>query len=436
MAKYKNDEFDFTYVVRLQNGDSLAFDYIFNFYKNQVYWMGLHFFSNEELAKDLVQSVFLEVYKNIEQLKEPSRFRVWLNKITYNRCLQMVRYNMKDTLHYTNDLGDEYCEEHVVDNKKDDALTTVQKQQAKEIIIHEIEKLTPEYRTICYLRLFEELSWPEISEVTKIPVGTVSSFMARMRPKLKKALEKKGFTSSSCLGLITIPNLTQYFKAFVNSKKPLSDADILSIKNHVQNKSKSRFNNKLKWLTYCLIVISLGLPLAAIGILKNENNLLDVFTQNDVAKIKSINYLKQPTNKSLNLDVNTTNNNYDDILINGIHTNKIDANGKYEISLIDNGKEIDSQKIEVKNIDLDIPYAVSKIINKDTIIFTITDTDSGVNFNQITFYKGNQKLESQLFKVNNQVQINVKDNAIYHLVVPDNVGNILNITINVKEGVK
>lgn len=432
MLEKKKEYFDIKYVIQLQKGDKDAFDFIFNYYRHHVYWTGINFFSNEEKAKDLVQSVFLEIYQNINQLKEPTKFYPWMNRIAYTRCMQMLRYEMKDSLHYTNDLGDEFVDDFIEDKRSDDPITYVQKEQIKEIIIKEIEELSPKYRTICYLRFFEDLSYKEISEITQVPLGTITNYIGRLKPKLKKALEKHGFHSASCLSLIMMPNIVEYFEAFIELREPLSELDSKELLQNVK-KSKRKLSKNVKdpWqvAAYGYIGVALMLPMG-VGVLSNENiTNLDVKNISG-AVIEKVNYPTELTNAPFQLQVKTSSNQYDEILLNRSSNLVVYENGEYKISLVKNNEEIDCKTISITNLDTDIPIITRQYYTEGNLSLYIDDKDSLIDFDKIEFYEdgiltNNFVLNKELKEI--YISKDVESNNV--LKVPDIAGNVMEVNV-------
>lgn len=429
MAEKKKDYFDIKYVIQLQKGDQSAFDFIYTYYKNHIYWMGINYFSNEEKAQDLVQAVFLEIYQNIRKLKEPGKFYSWMNRIAYSRCLQMIRYDMKDSLHYTNNMGEDYADNFIEDNKSDDLVTHVQKEMIKDIIVNEIEKLSPKYRTICYLRFFEDLSYAEISEITEVPIGTLTNYIGRLKPKLQNALKKGGFTSASYLGLIMLPNMVGYFKSFIELKNPLNKSKADEILNEVKQTkitTSKKANKSWQVAAYGCISLAIALPIGATTFAR-DNTSSNV---GENARIQNIQYPKKLTNTPFKIQVETSNENYDEILLNNKADLTIRWNGDYTVTMMRNGKEIDSESISISNIDRDIPIVTKESFEKGFMVLTLEDKDSGIDFANIEFYEDG--LLSKNYKLDIEkktVYISKETSTNNVLKVPDFAGNVQEVKI-------
>lgn len=436
MLDKKKQYFDTKYIELFQNGDQAAFDIIFNYYKNHVYWTGINFFSNEEKAKDLVQSVFLEVYQNINKLKEPAKFYSWLNRIAYTRCMQMLRYEMKDSLYYTNNMVDEFADNFIEDSKNENPITYIQKQKIKEIVLKEIEELSPKYRTICYLRFFEDLSYAEINEITQVPLGTITNYIGRLKPKLQMALQKHGFTSASCLSLVALPNIAEYFKAFIDMKEPLTGVEVESIVQEVKCLKKKHQKQSVKsWQIIAYgCAVAIVMVSVAVGLVSRESHPIINVGSGDSAVIEEITYPEQLTNSPFKIQVKLSNDNYDEILLDDKKDLTVRRNGKYTIKLTQNGKVVDSKNIVITNIDRDIPLVTDELVVNGVITLILEDKDSQIDFEHIEFYENHNLTNNfKLDKEKKAIYISkdtVSDNV---LKVPDIAGNILEVKIKFYE---
>ena len=426
---------DTIFITQFKNGDEDAFTTIFNYYKNHVYWLGIHFFKNEEQAKDLVQYVFLDIYKNIKKLKDDSCFYVWMNRIAYTRCLQMFRYNKKDSLHYLNDLGEDSIEDVFIESDTKSVMDEIESQRVKEIIVETLETLSVEQRTIAYLRFFEELSWSEISEVMNIPVSTASSTLTRVKPILKKALEKGGFSSASCLGILSISNMSQYMVAFAQEKGAakgieLTANSLLALSTATTTTVATMSLSSLLSLS-AFVLLPLALVTTIVVFPREEGN--SIFDFNNPAKIVSIDYEKEYTNKPITLNVNTTNAKYDAIYINNEETRTIHTNGNYQVALVREGKVVDTQEVKITNIDLDIPTVLSEKTIGNEVEIRVEDKESGIHYEGIKYYKNSVEIPDFIVNKDGKIILKLSGFAEYKVEIPDCVGNVQLVTIKVLE---
>jgi RNA polymerase sigma factor (sigma-70 family) len=72
----------------------------------------------------------------------------------------------------------------------DDASENLAEAQLDEIVLTLVEKLPPQYKTILTLYHVQEMSYPEIVEITGLPEGTVKNYLFRARQLLKEKVKQ------------------------------------------------------------------------------------------------------------------------------------------------------------------------------------------------------------------------------------------------------
>lgn len=162
--------------------------------QNNVYASFYYLSSNCEDILDLTQEALLKMARNIKKLKDPSKFKAWLNQIvtrlfydyirSKNRKLQTVPIDKKDDDETDRfNVTDVPCKECT---PEESSLNT----ELNCIIERSIQKLPDSFRLAIVLREFQGLSYEEIAEITNTNVGTVKSRIARARNKLQEDLKE------------------------------------------------------------------------------------------------------------------------------------------------------------------------------------------------------------------------------------------------------
>lgn len=139
--------------------------------------------------KDILQNVFIKVYKNINDFDQGLKFSSWIYRIAHNEMIDWYRKEKTHpVLHFEDD-------ETIVNKIISDV--DVQKESIKKELRSHIEKvlqtLTPEYQEVVQLRFFEEKSYEEISDILQIPPGTVAIRINRVKKKLKELLHEYAY---------------------------------------------------------------------------------------------------------------------------------------------------------------------------------------------------------------------------------------------------
>ena len=144
---------------------------------------------------DIVQEIFVRVWKSIGNLRNPGAFKTWLNRLIKNLFFDELRKRPKDfvlsidePLKGANDDDDGACMQIADIGPRPDEVF-----ERNEIILHvkEALELLPEHsKNVIILREFYGISYEEIAHRTKTQLGTVKSRIARARLKMQSQLEQ------------------------------------------------------------------------------------------------------------------------------------------------------------------------------------------------------------------------------------------------------
>lgn len=159
-----------------QEGNKAAFGRLVDLHKNKVLNIAYKLLNNYEAAQDVAQESFIKAYVKLGSFKKEASFMTWLYRITYNTACNHIRNNKLKTV---------FLDENVIASRGE----TAEKRELRDIINDAVERLPLKLRTVVVLRDYEDLSYREISDVIKRPVGTVESRLARARARLKEILE-------------------------------------------------------------------------------------------------------------------------------------------------------------------------------------------------------------------------------------------------------
>jgi RNA polymerase sigma-70 factor, ECF subfamily len=140
---------------------------------------------------DLLQNVFIKVYRNINDYDSSLLFSSWIYRITHN---EMIDWYRREKRRATLSLDDD---NHDIISKlmsEDDHTARFSNEEQKQYIIGVLNKLDDKYKEILLLRFFEEKSYEEIADILKIPAGTVAVRINRAKKQLQKSLTLYGTT--------------------------------------------------------------------------------------------------------------------------------------------------------------------------------------------------------------------------------------------------
>lgn len=136
--------------------------------------------------EDIEQEVYIRTWKNIDKYKEKGKFKSWVSTITANLC----RDYMKSSYfrHSQNTVTEEDDLIQIKDEKESIEDTFIRKQRQKRII-DAVDSLKPKFREVVIMYEMQDMSYEEISEKLKVPVGTVRSRLFNARKELSITLQ-------------------------------------------------------------------------------------------------------------------------------------------------------------------------------------------------------------------------------------------------------
>lgn len=140
--------------------------------------------ANQADAEDILQEVFIKTYRYLNSFDQDLKFSSWIYRITHNEAINWHRKNKnKQTL--SSEDSQAVFEKIASDLNLKEKIN--QKMLAKKIRTI-IEQLDDKYRTVLVLKFLEEKDYTEISNILKIPMGTVATLINRAKKKLKSLL--------------------------------------------------------------------------------------------------------------------------------------------------------------------------------------------------------------------------------------------------------
>lgn len=150
----------------------------------------LRYTKNTDQAKDILQDGFIKVFRSMEGFNRDGSFEGWIRRIMVNTAIDHFRKTKNSYLL----LGTERSIEDFQDQDAEDDLAEETWEEEMELrpadVINAMQKLTPAYRTVFNLYVFEEMTHKDIAETLGISVGTSKSNLAKAKQNLKKLLRK------------------------------------------------------------------------------------------------------------------------------------------------------------------------------------------------------------------------------------------------------
>ena len=164
----------------------MDFEELVNEHKDAVYRQMIRTCGNREDAEDVLIDALLKAYRNMDQLRAREAFRSWLAQIARRVCWQLRKREALLPLLQLSGLEEEGRELAADSQPIDSALAM---QQMKDLLLHAIASLPPEYAAVYRMRELEELSGEEVAKRLEISVEAMKSRLHRARAMVRESLD-------------------------------------------------------------------------------------------------------------------------------------------------------------------------------------------------------------------------------------------------------
>ncbi len=166
-------------VHRCQNGESAAFGELFEMYQPRLKYYVRRLDSEGTNIDDILQNIWLTVFKKIHKLKDAQIFAVWLYRIARNKVYDRFRRKEKFVRLPEEDEFSVSSSEPVFDANDTEKLHMA------------LEELKPYHREVLTLCFVEQMSYESIAEVVGCSVGTVRLRIFYAKQSLRKEMERQ-----------------------------------------------------------------------------------------------------------------------------------------------------------------------------------------------------------------------------------------------------
>lgn len=174
------------HVRQIQSGNRSAFHALYDATEQYIYFCISSQGVPDGDVADVMQEVYLAVYKDLHTIKEPQAAMGWMKSIAFHKSMDYFRRMGKDVLTATGT-------EEFLNVQEDETLRlpedVMEKEESGHLIRNLIRELPDEYRRVLILHYFLECSVAEIAKETGVPEGTVKTRLYRARKELGMSIE-------------------------------------------------------------------------------------------------------------------------------------------------------------------------------------------------------------------------------------------------------
>lgn len=165
------------------DGDAKAFADLYELYSEDLFHYGLTIINNEEIVKDLIQELFIEIWENRTKLSKVAYPKTYLLKALYYKILRSAKKQPQP-------LDDEILQQEEPSMEVTWILKEI-KEERIEILQQQLQLLPERQRLVLHLKYFQNLSSQQIGEILSINTQSVSNLLYRGINTLRKKFLKK-----------------------------------------------------------------------------------------------------------------------------------------------------------------------------------------------------------------------------------------------------
>lgn len=185
------DSDDLRLIEGLCAGSAEAYESLIERFQQPVYALALRLLSDQSEACDVVQEVFLKVFRNVGHFRGQSSLKTWIYRITVNEAHNarrwFFRHRRREVELDTDPEEARNWKETLPDGSRSPYDETLAREQ-RVMIDAALEKINPAYRDAVVLRDITDLRYEEIAEILGVSLGTVKSRILRGREALREKL--------------------------------------------------------------------------------------------------------------------------------------------------------------------------------------------------------------------------------------------------------
>lgn len=172
-------------IVRVQRGETEQFGVLVERYEEKMRRYARKFLFFHQDIDDIVQEVFIKAYRNIQSFDTSRAFSPWLYRVAHNEFISAIRKKKHETVPL---FDADTLFPHLMSRSTTEDMVT--KKEMRDALRGALSTLPLRYREIVVLYYEQELDYATISDILRIPLGTVGVRLSRARALLKKEYEK------------------------------------------------------------------------------------------------------------------------------------------------------------------------------------------------------------------------------------------------------
>lgn len=167
-------------VELVRSKDQELYVHLVNRYQEKLLRYAVYLIGDEQMAQDAVQTALIKAFQNLQGFNTDKKFSSWLYRIAHNEAINTVKKN-----HREKNLQTEIWQ---TIKSSQDVESEYDRKEMQVYIKKSLDKLPNSYKAPLTLFYLEERSYEDISDILRLPIGTVGTRINRGKKILKNIM--------------------------------------------------------------------------------------------------------------------------------------------------------------------------------------------------------------------------------------------------------
>jgi len=173
-------------------GDEKSLEVLYDRYLKPIYSFAYRYVGGGQDAEDVTQEVFVKVWRNLRKFDQQKSFKTWIFSIAKNTAIDFLKKKKAIPFsEFENEEGENMLTEKLADTSPLPQ-ELLERTGMVQMLNSAMDKLSPKYRMVLFLRYNDHFNFREIAESLGEPLYTITSRHRRALVQLKKILTEQG----------------------------------------------------------------------------------------------------------------------------------------------------------------------------------------------------------------------------------------------------
>lgn len=170
-------------VELITQGDSDSYTELVRRYEERLHRYISYLTQDSHNTPDILQDTFIKAYKNLNSFNTDLKFSSWIYRIAHNESINRIKKNNREIFNIDFD----YLEE--VTPKEESPEEKFERDEIRKGLMAAMEKLPLKFREVLTLHYLEDRPYDEISDILRVSIGTIGTWINRGKTRLRKILK-------------------------------------------------------------------------------------------------------------------------------------------------------------------------------------------------------------------------------------------------------